>query len=237
MLPLPGGDSHTWEALEGGKGGGVEGGEGRGGESQQGTPHVRSVRFPLSEGLSPFYGRSESKVKRRRGSTRLPLLSLYTRSTFLSLPSSSVAALSPLEIRATTKAEVWTSPRACHDSLGFTEILLASLPPKASHPPTPPRTPKLEPPFLFFYASPNRAGNQSDLARLRPQQKINTSLHAYYSFTKSPRALESLLWGDRVSTALPHWWGQGSKVDWWTPRGQGRCLCNTRWINPWMCLM
>lgn len=157
--------------------------------------HLMSGRsgFRCRKGFHLFYGRSESKVKRRRGSTRLPLSSLYTCSTFLSLPSSSVAARSPLEIRARTKAEVWTSPRACHDSLGFTEIFLASLSPKASHPPTPPRTPKLEPPFLFFYASPNRAGNQSDLARLRPQQKINTSLHAYYSFTKSPRALESLL--------------------------------------------
>ena len=122
----------------------------RGGESQQGTPHVRSVRFPLSGGLSPFYGRSESKVKRRRGSTRLPLSSCCTRSTFLSLPSSSVAVLSPREIRARIKAEVWTSPRACHDSLGFTEILLASLSPKAIPPSDPTPNPEAWAPCFVF---------------------------------------------------------------------------------------
>lgn len=74
MLPLPGGDSHTWEALEGGKGGGVEGGEG--GESQQGTPHVRSVRFPLSEGLSPFLW--EIRVQSQETQRQHPSPSLVT---------------------------------------------------------------------------------------------------------------------------------------------------------------
>lgn len=44
MVPLPCSDPpHTWEALEGGNRGRSERTEG---ESQQGTPHVRSVTFP-----------------------------------------------------------------------------------------------------------------------------------------------------------------------------------------------
>lgn len=172
---------------------------GRSGRGRGGRKSTRNTSCPVGQvsavGRALTFFMGDQSPKSRDAEAAPVSLSRHSIPAllFLSLPSSSVAARSPLEIRARTKAEVWTSPRACHDSLGFTEIFLASLSPKASHPPTPPRTPKLEPPFLFFYASPNRAGNQSDLARLRPQQKINTSLHAYYSFTKSPRALESLL--------------------------------------------
>lgn len=55
MAPLPRSDPHTWETLEG-----VE--KGRGGKSQQGTPHIRTVAFPLLAGLSPVWVESESKL-------------------------------------------------------------------------------------------------------------------------------------------------------------------------------
>lgn len=167
----PRGDPRTWEAL---RGGGTEG------ESQHGARHVRRVTLPLSNRLSPLRGQSPSGERRRRRCSYSGLL---------------LSFLACLPFLPSLVIRLRAFPRALQQGLNAGAGRHAGIPPFKR------RTPALQPPpLLLFQASPNRAGNRSDLVPL----KTNTPLHAHYSFTKGP-GFSAAAVVRKASTPFPRW--------------------------------